>query len=340
MIWGVTTFFRFFSSPYRIKNFEKFRNNLKRQGIPLAVIEIVGPGVPFILHEGDCDLLIQLKTDSILWHKERSLNILIESLPTECEYVAWFDADCILHNDDWPEQAKKKLETHSAVQLCSQIQFLAQDGSIERERGMYVYNATNNANMRNPSGRTEGAPGFCWMMKREIIQQIQLYDKAIIGGGDVLFAGMAIHRPLARSMLSNGESGTPRYKDYLKWSTNARHHLRDLKRATYLEGNSSHLWHDEKRYRIYGARHFLLLLEEFNPKEDMVIEKDTGLYYLVNERIRRFVETYFWFREQEKTPEHDKLFDVYELLMLTLKDAGQIKQSLRKKKDVQVANGF
>ena len=182
-------------------------------------------------------------------------------------------------------------------------------------------------------GRTEGAPGFCWMMKRRLIQQVTLYDKAIIGGGDILFASMVMFNNIGRRMLANGDPGSFRYTDYVEWSTRARKLFGNLKRATYLDIDSFHLWHDDRKYRIYGARHFLLLLEDYHPSEDLAIEEKTGLYQIINENIKKHVETYFWFREQDKTPEHDKLFDIYEFLMLTLKDVGMIKRKIVKGQD-------
>lgn len=334
-IWAITSLYRFFPSANRERNFYKFRDNLAKQGVRLAVVEITTNGVPFILGKEDADLLIQLKTQSILWHKERSLNLLIEALPEDCEYVAWFDADCILLDDAWPEQAMGKLQNHCAVQLCSHIDFLYSGGGVNFERAGYVFNCYNHAKRLTRDGRTEGAPGFCWMMKRKLIQEIKLYDKAIIGGGDILFASMTLHKPLGRMMLSNGEPDSPRYKDFALWGMRARQAMMGIKRATYLRGDSQHLWHDERKYRIYGARHFLLLLENFNPHTDLEIEKETGLYTLTNYKIQKLVETYFWFREVEKTPEHNKLFDVYELLMFALKDAGQIirKNAIEKRRE-------
>jgi uncharacterized protein (UPF0332 family) len=169
------------------------------------------------------------------------------------------------------------------------------------------------------------------MMKRELIQEIKLYDKAIIGGGDILFASTTIHKSLGKTMLCNGIPNN-RYKDFVSWSTNARQSFRDLEKATYLNGDSQHLWHDERKYRIYGARHYLLLLKGFNPKTHLGIEKETGLYILENEEIATLLKTYFWFREQEKTPEHEKLFDVYELMMFAIKEACQIKASIQLKR--------
>ena len=334
-VWAITPLYQFFSTGegHREKNFIKFRDNLARQGVKLAVMEITTEDLPFVLKCDDADMVVQLKTKSVLWHKERAINLMIPMLPPACKYVAWFDADCILLNDDWPDQGIEKLKTHCAVQLCSKIQYMEKDGSNGLPRGTYLYNTYNKAHQLNFPGRTEGAPGFCWMMNRDLIQRIKLYDKAIIGGGDILFASTMIHKSLGKNMLCGG---TPngRYKDFISWSTSIRQEIKN-KKATYLDNDSQHLWHDERKYRVYGARHYILLHEGFHPKRDLEIEKKTDLYILKNERIEKLLKTYFWFREMEKTPGHEKLFDTYEMMMTTIKDAFYAKQLVEKKLKTQ-----
>lgn len=331
-VWAIAPLYQFFSAGdgSREKNFFKFRDSLARQGIKLAVMEITDESLPFILEKDDADKIIQYKTKSILWHKERAINLLIPMLPPECKYVAWFDTDCVLLNDNWANQGIEKLKTHCAVQLCAKIQYMEKDGSNGLPRGTYLYNTYNKAHQINFPGRTEGAPGFCWMMKRHLIQKIKLYDKAIIGGGDILFASTTIHKSLGKNMLCGGKPNA-RYKDFIAWSTMLRQETRNLKKATYLDGDSCHLWHDERKYRVYGARHYILLLEGFHPKRDLDIEEKTNLYILKNERLEKLLKTYFWFRAMEKTPEHEKLFDVFEMMMMNIKETYQTKQMVEKK---------
>ena len=329
-IWAITTLYHFYPTKKREANFYAFRDNLARQGVKLACLEIAGPAAEFLLGENDADLMIQLKTNSLIWHKERALNLLIDRLPANCKYVAWFDADCVMERNDWPEAGVELLQTHCAIQLCSHIKFQKEDGTFGKAQGTYLLNSTGTKRfgLTDTGARVPGAPGFCWMMRKDLVSSLKIYDKAIIGGGDVLFAAGAMFNDIGKSMVANGDPGSAQYKDYVYWYQRFIKGVKQagLKRATYLDGHSSHLWHDERKYRLYGARHFLLLLEDYHPLLDVDIEESTGLYTIVNDRIKRHLEIYFWFREQEKTPEHDRLFNIYEFLMETLKDVGQVKR--------------
>lgn len=319
-IWAITTLYRFFPSEFREANFEQFRKHLAQQNIKLAVIEITTEQTEPLLNEGDADLLVQFKTQSILWHKERSLNILTKMLPKECKYVAWLDADCILLEKNWPSKAVKLLEEHCAVQLCSSIDFLKENGDVDFSRNTYVNNLFYaNSKKLTASGRIEGSPGFCWMMKRDMLEQVGLYDKTIIGGGDLLFADTACFNPVGRLMISNGEIDTPHYKHFTDWKKRAQHIMSSKKRATCLPGHSMHLYHDERRYRLYNMRHYLLLLSQYNPLTDISVEH-SGLYTINNPQIRSLLYTYFWLREQPKTEHIDSLFTAFETIMSQVKE--------------------
>lgn len=318
-IWAIMTFYRFFPSVYREANFWETRDALHRQGVKIAVIEITTDTTDPMLKQDDVDLLIQMKTNSVLWHKERSLNLLVRELPPECEYVAWLDSDCVLFDNDWPRKAIEQLKDHCAVQLCSNIKFLKEDGLVDFERGTYVHNLTlKHGQRKTASGRVEGSPGFCWMMKRRILQQIQLYDRTIIGGGDLLFADTVSFNPIGRLMLANGDTASGYYQHFVDWRNKARFLLSQKKKAVALEGDSKHLYHDERKYRLYNVRHYILIAEHYDPLVDLQAEP-SGLYTIVNPKIRNLLHVYFWLREQPKTEEHDELFSAYETLLRHVK---------------------
>jgi hypothetical protein len=333
-IWAITSLYRFFPSPYRESNFWQFRDQLKKQNVPLAVIEITTDHTQPLLKQNDVDLLVQIKTSSFLWHKERSLNLLLKHLPPACQYVAWLDSDCILLDNNWPSEATNKLKEHKAIQLCSSIDFLDQDNNITFSRNTYAHNIELRNNNIPPPPYSEGSPGFCWMMGKKELTQIQLFDKTIIGGGDLLFADAMCNTPLNRLMLSNGNPEAPIYKNFTAWRGKANTLLHYKKAATTLPGNSQHLFHDERKYRLYGMRHYLLLLENYNPHTDLSIEP-SGLYKLTNPRLASLLHSYFWLREQEKTKELDNLFSSFEILMEHLKNFSHQQRLDQRKKRLE-----
>ena len=321
-VWAITTFYKFFNSPYREANYKTFKKNLNDAGVQLAVIEITAPGIKPTLKEGThADKILRLETKSLLWHKERSLNMLSQILPKSCEYIAWFDIDCVLHNSNWPTKAIEKLEEgHLAVQLCSHIDFEDSNGKIAQSKHTYTYMLAQKGNKpRTASGRIDGSPGFCWMMKLKEFKQIYLYDCAIIGGGDLLFADAVCFNNTGRLMLSNGNPNAPYYQHYRKWKNNVMTTFNEKLPATCLEGGSTHLYHDEKKYRMYNIRHYLLVIEQYNPLTDLE-EEATGLWKLKNQNIKNILETYFWLREQTKNDMVENLFNTINIMGTHIKD--------------------
>ncbi len=75
------------------------------------------PSGQFELEPGIGLKVLQISGGSILWQKERLLNIGIKALPEECTHVTLMDADLIFEDADWPEKAISALKicNHSGV---------------------------------------------------------------------------------------------------------------------------------------------------------------------------------------------------------------------------------
>ena len=113
-LWVVTSFYNPAGYKRRIQNYHAFRRHLDA---PLLVIELAGPG-QHQLSPSDADALIRVSGNDRIWQKERLLNIAINALPTEAEFVAWVDCDVVFDNPDWVTDAQSMLETgQSFVQL-------------------------------------------------------------------------------------------------------------------------------------------------------------------------------------------------------------------------------
>ncbi len=114
--WGVSVFLNPAGYKNKIKNYRLFRQSSKKQGLNLLTVELAFGKAPFELKKEDAEILIQLKTDQILWQKERLLNIGIKNLPSDCDKFAWIDADIFFLNDKWIEQTCDLLEKYAIVQ--------------------------------------------------------------------------------------------------------------------------------------------------------------------------------------------------------------------------------
>ncbi|WP_143593672.1 hypothetical protein [Synechococcus sp. 1G10] len=116
-MWGLTCYFNPLGWKSRRRIFETFQRSLR---IPLFVVEW-SPSGQFEIEPGNGLKVLQISGGSILWQKERLLNIGIKALPEGCTHVTLMDADLIFEDADWHEQAVSALKTHRLVQPFSEV---------------------------------------------------------------------------------------------------------------------------------------------------------------------------------------------------------------------------
>jgi hypothetical protein len=90
----VTCYFNALGVKSRLTNFEIFAARLKKQKVPLFVIEALFPGQKSSLaHFAN---VTTVECESVLWQKESLLNLLVRKLDTKFTGIVWCDADVIL----------------------------------------------------------------------------------------------------------------------------------------------------------------------------------------------------------------------------------------------------
>lgn len=265
--WAITTFFNPEGYSSKLKNYQIFRDNLKRQGVPLLAVECVFGDSNFELTEASADLLIRVRSNSVLWQKERLLNIALKHLPTECENIVWVDADIIFLNDSWFLETEKLLETYPIVQPFSNSFRLGRWGKMSnvlkncltpdvmREGYAYYYNKNNQR--QYISYQTDG--GFAWAGKKYIFDNCGFCDLAIIGGADWIansaFIGIIESFPWA-----------------LDWVKKIQKYVSG--NIYFAEGKVLHLYHGSFNNRFYSNRNLILENNNYDPKRDLILNSD------------------------------------------------------------------
>src|SRR4051812_40308794 len=85
------------NSPYRLLAFQKWYRSIRH--LNHRVIECtIGDARPQL---PESPYIRRVRAESLLWHKETLLNLLIADLPKNFEYVFWLDADVLFTNDRW-----------------------------------------------------------------------------------------------------------------------------------------------------------------------------------------------------------------------------------------------
>ena len=191
-LYVVTVLFNPFNYQSHRTKFDNFAPYIKWSGATLITVEIAFDGRPFEHTSPDNPDDLQLRTDNVLWHKERGLNLgiqLIERRYPDANDIAWSDDDIRFTNPNWVNDIRLALHHYCIIQPFSQACNLDPkyqsmwicDGRMkfyEEKKGFKQIPAKE---MTYTAG---GHPGLAWAARRETIDQIGgLLDFGVTGSG-------------------------------------------------------------------------------------------------------------------------------------------------------------
>jgi len=308
-IWGISTFFNPTKYKIKYKNYKIFRENIKRQGLKLIVVELVFGNDPFELKREDADILIQIRTDAdnVLWQKEAMLNIALSRLPSDCDKVIWIDSDIIFKNENWLKETCKLLEEYVVVQPFSKVVRLKKGKtSVSLRRKIpegtgdgHIYQGIAYGIANNNAGIIEdkwlGLTGFVWAARRVIFKDQSFYDRMILGGGDLLMAN-------AFYGLNNFRKNADHPFNVVLLEDKWIHKMYQKVNGSvyYVNGEIMHLWHGNQKDKAYITRDSILRLNNFDPAEDVKADKKGVLVWATEKYdLREAVREYFWNRNED-----------------------------------------
>ena len=318
-MWAITAFFNPTDSPALLENLQQFAPRVRRQGARLLIVELAFEDAPFVVDEALADRVVRLRSPDILWQKERLLNIGVAALPRDAEHVAWLDGDVIFENDAWVAETTAALADAAIVQPFASAAWLRPGErsappclppGIGEGREMGGFAATLAALDGEARRRalldytTHGHTGFAWAARRALLETHGLYDRAIVGGGDLInahvFAGDADYlrgRGYCARMLTPAERAAVR-----AWGS-------DVARATggrlgWVPGRVLHLFHGWLSRRAYDARTHILRDGAFDPLVDIAHDEGSAWRWAgATPELRARVREYFGARLAAPQPE-------------------------------------
>lgn len=283
-LWGITTFFNPTGAALRIENYRRFRQESARQGLPLVVVELAFGDDPFVLEPGvDAEVVVQRRSNTVLWQKERLLNLALAALPDACTGVCWIDADVVFEDDGWVGACEQLLREHVIIQPFSAAVRLPEGGKVEDFPGHEVGkgieegigDATYSASLCSKLSRWPstfgGTTGYAWCAQRGLLDEVGFYDRCIVGGGDRELA-LAIAYAPGKAPKRNVRIFHPRLRAHVRdWQ--ARVYARAGKRIGVRRGVIHHLWHGSSTGRNYADRHQILIDHDYDPERDLVLDE-------------------------------------------------------------------
>lgn len=294
------------SNPWRYRTryelYEKFAKMVDDAGAILYTVEIAFGNRPFAITDSCNPKHIQLRTDCEIWHKENMINLGVERLPKDWEYMAWVDADISFARPDWCVETLNLLQHYHVIQMFSIALDLGPNFEPFQKHNGFMYSYEQN--LRSSKEYTNWHPGFAWAIRRQAFNDLGgLIDIAILGSAD---------RHMCASLIGKAETTlnrnlTQNYKDaVLIWQDRALQYIK--KNVGYMPGTVTHQFHGNKKDRRYASRWALLVDNHFDPVLDLK-EDWQGLFQLTdrNLKLRDQIRSYFAGRRDDDSFSADEM---------------------------------
>ncbi|MEM1111263.1 MAG: hypothetical protein AAGI11_05085 [Pseudomonadota bacterium] len=299
--WAVTCLFNPARYPSRLSNYRIFRERLE---VPLVCVELAFGDDPFQLDEGAAEILIQVRGGDVMWQKERLLNIGLAALGAECRYVAWLDCDIVFEEPGWAARAREALQSYRLIQPFHQFcEILPESSQTHRHLHAAV------AVLEDPviaeriftgcgvSEANGSVPGFAWAARRELIADLGLYDRLILGSGDRAFLSAVYGR--GQDFLAAYQFDASMWGSYLAWGDEL--YRRVGGRVGFIDGTAFHLAHGSVMNKRYAHRYLGFHQFDFDPVRDISLHKQGCWQWSTDKpEMRSFVVDYFRQRREEE----------------------------------------
>lgn len=314
----VACFFNPQNSPYRLLAFQKWYRSIKH--LNHRIIELlIGDDAESQLPKSP--YITTIETESLLFHKESLLNKVIAELPTEFKYVFWVDADVLFTNPNWLVDGVEALKTYKVIQpfeygIHLERNQLKPNFPVEgmreyhadaklRQKTMWRSFCANYVDNRelttNPNYDIHGHVGFAWAARREVLDMVQLYDRALIGGADHIIAHAAAGQV---PCVCISRAFTLELDDVVEWSKQ----FYDVVQGSigYVKGDLYHIWHGDIKDREYLKR-----IREFATEIAFITRRDSnGLW--VYDGKNPYMKRYYRKREAVDPIYYEEGFDGFD----------------------------
>lgn len=278
----------------RLANYRSFAENIRRQGVPLFVVEVACGRSRFQLSRRG--QVLRLRAADTMWHGESAANVMMRQLWNDFDAIAWVDADVLFKQRNWADETLRMLDRYPVVQCYETVQHERHfaGGWPARQTAMMVYAAMGE--------HDRGTQGSAWAVRSELLRRLGgLLDVAPVGGADRLmafaFAGRMCETPGPWAAWPMYPPGIVRALE--RWAAPIAGE--DL-RGGFVPGvEVLHLYHGTARGRRYAQRWHQLLGMGYDPA--LHLERaDNGLWRWSDAApigLRRYARRYFRRRRED-----------------------------------------
>lgn len=294
-LWGIASYFNPAGYLNKLEHLKLFSGSARTQGLRLLIVELAFDGAPFVLPEKIADRIVRVRSNAVLWQKERLLNIALQELPPSCDKVAWLDADILFENNSWVSETSRLLKEYVVVQPYDVAHWLPPEWKTRPpDSNEPIMPGVACAHFLNPvKSQIQGHPGFAWAARRTLLNAHGFYDRFILGGADLVissamygYSESPTGRKLLRDICSPAQA-----EDVSGWTQRFYGDVRG--RVSFVDGAVLHLWHGDTKHRQYGYRNLILKDADFDPHADIEIDSNrcwswSSKKFELHERVREY----------------------------------------------------
>lgn len=292
---AITCFFNPAGFKTNLKNYRQFKAYMQQIGCPMYSVELAFGDKPFELEPDE--FTWQIRTNDVMWHKERLLNLLSRRLPEHFTKIIWTDCDLVWPDQpDWFVHTSRLLDRYKIVQPFSVAEYMTPHGAVEFfKEGVISVQKQH----RDPFDFWQHHPGFVWAARREFFTKFGLYDKPILGAGDAYMAFTFLGDP--RKVLDRYTDQFSMCKelviDYMKWAEPVANYVAG--QVSFVATKVQHQWHGSRKERRYHER--MGLIKDFTPARDLALDSN-GLWAWseqVKPEFKMALKNYFSARNED-----------------------------------------
>ena len=229
----------------------------------------------------------RIKSDSVLFHKERLCYLLEKQVPAKYTKLVFLDADVLFGNLNWYDDLSASLDTYDIVhpyETANWLDLTYTKNIRQSETVVKFFSKT----------RTIGYGchvGFAWAFKRECYNQFGFFQYCVVGSGDSLsiMGWIGQKSDLVISDV-NSKYEVPAYIDFCRSITTRP-------KISYIKGDIYHLYHGAISNRRYFDRHSIF--KDVTDVRDILKEDESGLFQITDPEIAEKVKEYFKSRNDD-----------------------------------------
>lgn len=272
-------YFNAMKSKRLLMNYLYVAEKFKIAGIPFFTVE---------MYEDSPELsdAIHLKTDFILFQKERLCYLLEKKIPKSFSKLLFIDSDLIFEDTNWYNNLSMKLENHNVVQPFSKGIWLdiTYKQVVKERMPIVFYNKFGKITMDGGVGGYH--PGFAWGFQREWFNKVGFFQYGILGDGDTLSSTVWLN-------YTDFE-----YRNFIQGSiADFRNSMLESPTLCFMKGAIYHLWHGDSKNRQYKSRRDIF--KSVKDVRDIIYVADNGLFALKDDVLKSKIRKYFKNRDDD-----------------------------------------